>query len=67
MTVNTHIFLFGLIVNWFLLEYYYYTKYERDMVVGQEPAMGFSQNNFSLETSESEFRFLAAATAHDTK
>jgi hypothetical protein len=59
VTVNTHIFLFGLIVNWFLLEYYYYTKYERDMVVGQEPAMGFSQNNFSLETSESEFRFLA--------
>jgi len=23
------------------------------MVVSQEPAMGFSQNNFSLETSES--------------
>jgi hypothetical protein len=39
-----------------------------EMVVGQEPAMGFSQNNFSLETSESKWvRFLAAATAHDTK
>jgi hypothetical protein len=38
------------------------------MVVGQEPAMGFSQNNFSLETLESKrVQFLAAATAHDTK
>ena len=44
---------FKVIVNWFPLVYYYYTKYERDMVVSQEPAMGFSQNNFSLETSES--------------
>ena len=60
---ETHIFFFGLIYM-----YYYYTKYERDMVVGQEPAMGFSQNNFSLETSESKWvRFLAAASAHDTK
>jgi hypothetical protein len=43
-------------------------KYERDMVVSQETAMGFSQNNFSLETSESKrVRLLAAATAHDTK
>ena len=58
---------FKVIVNWFPLVYYYYTKYERDMVVSQEPAMGFSQNNFSLETSESRVRFLAAATAHDTK
>jgi hypothetical protein len=38
------------------------------MVVGQEPAMGFSQNNFSLKTTESEcVRILATATAHDTK
>jgi len=38
------------------------------MVVSQEPAMGFSQNNFSLDTSESKWVwFLAAATAHDTK
>ena len=58
---------FKVIVNWFPLVYYYYMKYERDMVVSQEPAMGFSQNNFSLETSESRVRFLAAATAHDTK
>jgi hypothetical protein len=36
------------------------------MVVSQEPGMGFSQNNFSLEKSESKrVRFLAAATAHD--
>jgi hypothetical protein len=59
---------FKVIVNWFPLVYYYYMKYERDMVVSQEPAMGFSQNNFSLETSESKrVRLLAAATAHDTK
>ena len=59
---------FKVIVNWFPLVYYYYAKYERDVVVGQEPAMGFSQNNFSLTTSESKWvRFLAAATAHDTK
>jgi hypothetical protein len=44
---------FKVIVNWFPLVYYYYAKYERDVVVGQEPAMGFSQNNFSLTTSES--------------
>ena len=55
-------------VNWFLLIYYYYRKSERDMVVSQEPAMGFSQNNFSLETSESKrVRFLAATTTRDTK
>ena len=46
---------FKVIVNWFQLVYYYYMKYERDiyMVVSQEPAMGISQNKFSLETSES--------------
>jgi hypothetical protein len=39
-----------------------------EMVVSQEPAMGFSQNNFSLETSESKrVRFLAAATTRDKK
>jgi hypothetical protein len=38
------------------------------MVVGQKPAMGFSQNNLSLETSESKrVKFFAAATAHDMK
>ena len=65
VTVDINFFY---IVNWFPLVYYYYTKYEWDMVVGQEPAMGFSQTNFSLETSESkQVRFLAAVTAHDTK
>jgi hypothetical protein len=39
--------------------YYYYTKYEGDMEVGQEPAMGFSQNNFSLETQVSKFFIIA--------
>ena len=59
---------FKVIVNWFPLVYYYYTKYEQDMVVSQEPDMWFSQNNFSLDTLESKWVwFLAAATAHDTK
>ena len=51
---------FKVIVNWFLLIYYYYTKYERDMVVSQEPAMGFPQKIIfhSRHWKVSEFDFM---------